>query len=460
MKSFSLFKNSQELWKIILINFFLLFVFVELGSLGWYYVRYKQFFYTRAKLTENDNENENNFGINLTGVRLRDSIVERLHPYFGFVQKPGPDFRKGFKYNAAGFISPYDYPYQKTNDNQYIVGVFGGSVASNYSIYEIQNKILGEKLKQLPGLKDKEIIILSFAAGGYKQPQQLLVLNYFLSVGQEFDMIINIDGFNEVAFANENNESKINISMPSSQHVVPLTNIANNSLSEKALRAMLRINESKSNLKGALETLENCQLAYCYALTSLYVQNLVSGYRQNVKTFDKERRKASKKDENQGSIVYFYSQNPELDEPELFGQAANNWVKTSTLMQQIASSNNIAYFHFLQPNQYFPTNRVFSEEEKKVAFSDDTPYQEAVELGYPLLLNKISNLQNNGVNIFNAVNILDNSQEFVYIDSCCHYTEAGEQIFSDFIANSIVGVLTKNTNKIQTQNEKNNVIED
>ncbi|MGB3508765.1 MAG: hypothetical protein WBA93_05890 [Microcoleaceae cyanobacterium] len=443
MKSLSLFKNSKELWKIVLINLVLLFVFLELGSLGWYYARYKHFFYTREKVTENENENENDIGINLAGIRLRDSIVERLHPYFGFVQTPGPDFRKGFKYNGAGFISPYDYPYQKTSNNQYIVGVFGGSVASNYSIYEIRNKVLAEKLKQLPELKDKEIIILSFAAGGYKQPQQLLVLNYFLSVGQEFDMIINIDGFNEVVFANENNESKIDISMPSSQHVVPLTNIANNSLSAKALRSMLRINESKSDLKGALETLENCQMAYCHALTSLYVQNVVNNYRRNVKIFDKERRRASKKDENQGSIVYFYAEKTELDEPELFAKAADNWVKTSRLMQQISSSNNILYFHFIQPNQYFPTNRVFSEAEKKVAFSDDTPYQEAVELGYPLVLNKISDLKSNGVNIFNAVNILDNSQESVYIDSCCHYTEAGEQILSDFIADSIVGVLTK-----------------
>ena len=452
MKSLSLFKNSKELWKIILINLVLLFVFVELGSLGWYYARYKQFFYTREKVTENKNDNEKDVGINLSGVRLKDSIVERLHPYFGFVQKPGPDFRKGFKYNAAGFISPYDYPYKKSSNNQYIVGVFGGSVASNYSIYEIQNKVLAKKLKQLPGLKDKEIIILSFAAGGYKQPQQLLVLNYFLSVGQEFDMIINIDGFNEVVFANENNESKIDISMPSSQHVVPLTNIANNSLSPKALRAMLRINESKSNLKGALETLENCQLAYCYALTSLYVQNLVNSYRQDVKLFDKERRKASKKDANQGSIVYFYAEKTELDEPELFLQAADNWVKTSTLMQQIASSNNILYFHFIQPNQYFPTSRVFSEAEKKVAFSDDTPYKEAVKLGYPLLLNRIAELKTNEVNIFNGVNILDNSQEFVYIDNCCHYTEKGEEILSDFMANSIMGVLNQNQTEAQQTN--------
>ncbi|NES06707.1 MAG: hypothetical protein F6K22_30145, partial [Okeania sp. SIO2F4] len=221
MKNLSILKKPSELWKIVLMNIIFLFVFLELGSLGWYFVRYKQFFYTREKVAENnqgeelenqeENENENGntntntnpMGINLAGIRLENSVIERIHPYFGYVQKPGPDFREGFKYNAAGFISPYDYPYHKKNDNQYIIGVFGGSVASNYSIYEIQNQILEKTLKQIPEFKDKEFIILSFATGGYKQPQQLILLNYFLSIGQEFDMLINIDGFNEVILAKE-----------------------------------------------------------------------------------------------------------------------------------------------------------------------------------------------------------------------------------------------------------------
>ncbi|MEM1170864.1 MAG: hypothetical protein AAGJ08_17740 [Cyanobacteria bacterium P01_H01_bin.35] len=449
-------------------NIILLFVFLELGSLGWYFFRYKQFFYTREKVAENNQEeklenqeeqeenenintntNTNPMGINLAGIRLEDSIIERLHPYFGYVQKPGVDFREGFKYNAAGFISPYDYPYQKKNDNQYIIGVFGGSVASNYSIYEIQNQILEKKLKQLPEFKYKEFIILSLATGGYKQPQQLILLNYFLSIGQEFDMIINIDGFNEVTIAKANNENAVDIMMPSTNHVVPLTNIANNSLSTKSIQAMLKINDSKDKLKDALETLEKCQVAYCYSLTSIYVQNLAKTYRKNVKIFDKERKKAAQQaaGETEASIVYFYAQNPELEESELYDTMAEHWQKTSIMMQQIAANNNILYFHVLQPNQYYPTNRVYSEAEKKIAFDSDSPFREATELGYPVLLSKIDKLKQNSVNFFNGVKILDDAKEIVYIDSCCHYAEVGENILSEFIANSIFTKLTANENQ-------------
>ncbi len=393
MKNLSILKKTSELWKIVLMNIIFLFVFLELGSLGWYFFKYKQFFYTREKVTENNqgeeqenqeenengniNTNKNPMGINLAGIRLENSVIERIHPYFGYVQKPGPDFREGFKYNAAGFISPYDYPYHKKNDNQYIIGVFGGSVASNYSIYEIQNQILEKKLKQLPEFKDKEFIILSLATGGYKQPQQLILLNYFLSIGQKFDMIINIDGFNEVTIAKANNENAVDIMMPSTNHVVPLTNIANNSLSTKSIQAMLKINDSKNKLKDALETLDKSQVAYCYALTSIYVQNLATTYRKNVKIFDKERKKAAQQaaGETEASIVYFYAQNPELEESELYETMAEHWQKTSIMMQQIAANNNILYFHVLQPNLYYPTNRVYSEAEKKIAFDSDSPFR-------------------------------------------------------------------------------------
>ena len=53
MKNLSILKKPSELWKIILMNIIFLFVFLELGSLGWYFFKYKQFFYTREKVTEN-----------------------------------------------------------------------------------------------------------------------------------------------------------------------------------------------------------------------------------------------------------------------------------------------------------------------------------------------------------------------------------------------------------------------
>jgi len=56
---------------------------------------------------------------------------------------------------------------------------------------------------------------------GFKQPQQLQVLTYFLSVGQEFDMVVNIDGFNDVVWALNNNASGLDISIPTDIIMTP-----------------------------------------------------------------------------------------------------------------------------------------------------------------------------------------------------------------------------------------------
>ena len=436
MKNFKFLPQAKEGLKIGLINLVVLFVLLEIGSLSFYYSKHKQFYYTREH-----SEDLQNLGINLEGVRVGESVIERLHPYFGYIQKPSPDFRPGFKYNNYGFISPYDYPYTKTNNNQVIIGVLGGSVASNYSIYEVQNKILEKKLQQLPQFKGKELIIISLATGGYKQPQQLITLNYLLSLGQKFDLVINIDGFNEVALANINNQNGLDFVMPSSSHVQALTGLANNSLSTPAIKALLNIKDNKPKIKDALETLKNCSLASCNAIMSLYVQELVKNYRRDVARFERYRHQQTEDDNTAESVIYFYMQDPILTDTKLFPKIADHWAKTSILINQTLKANNIPYFHILQPNQYYPTRRVFSEAEKQVAFSADSPYQNAVKKGYPLLLKEVNELKANQINFFDGVAILDDTKEPAYIDNCCHYQKTGENILSNFVADSVVNVL-------------------
>ncbi|MBD1883268.1 hypothetical protein [Microcoleus vaginatus] len=436
MKDLKVLNKGQEFLKIALINLALLLFFLELGSLGWYFVKHKQFFYNREKV-----QNKSDLGINLEGVRLNQSIVERFHPFLGFIQQPGPDFRPGFKINNYGFISPYDYPLKKTKKNQFIVGVFGGSVASNYAVFEVQNKILPQYLKQLPGLKDKEFVILSFATGGYKQPQQLLILNYFLALGQELDLVVNIDGFNEVALSNLNNKNKIDLAMPSIQHILPLTSLANNSLSTKAMKATIRIRENKARISQGLESLQHCYLAACDALTSVYVQNLVNNYKTDVIKFEKERTKQQKNDS--GSVIYINPNMSVLHNSLAFEEMAWNWAKSSIFMHKVLSASNVPYFHILQPNQYYQTKRVFGEAEKQIAFNKESPYAKAVQIGYPALFKKFPNLEKNNINILNAVNVFDKNKEAVYVDSCCHYNKAGEVIFSNYVGRSILESLRK-----------------
>ena len=74
---------------------------------------------------------------------------------------------------------------------------------------------LAAALAAAPAFRGRDIVPLCFSHEGYKQPQQLLILSYFLSIGQAFDVVVNIDGFNEVAISPLNDARGLDISMPS-----------------------------------------------------------------------------------------------------------------------------------------------------------------------------------------------------------------------------------------------------
>lgn len=99
---------------------------------------------------------------------------------------------------------------------------------------------------------------------------------------------------------------------------------------------------------------------------SLYVEDLVKNYRRDVARFERYRQKPTEEGSTAESVIYFYMQNPILTDAKLFPKIANHWAKSSILINEVLKENNIPYFHILQPNQYYPTKRVFSEAEKKL----------------------------------------------------------------------------------------------
>ncbi|MEG4392578.1 hypothetical protein [Microcoleus sp. BROC3] len=439
MKDATALQKGKNILSIIAVNLAIAFICLEALSLAFYFINQKQFFYTRTKTKEKVVED-----IERIGIRLDESIVERLHPFFGYVLKQGAftNEKLKLKVNKHGFFSLYDYPFVKSNKNQVIIGVFGGSVANNFAVDEYVTRRLSNKLKTYPEFANKEIIVLNFGNGGYKQPQQLLILNYFLALGQELDLVINIDGFNEVALSNLNNKGQVEIGMPSVQHIQPLTGLANNNLSPEAMSSIVQINETKKQLKAGIDKLQTCQLALCHAVTSLQVKQLVNNYQQAVVKYDSQVKQSNPDTANSG-IVYIPKADFVLPDAAAFDKMASMWYQSSIGMNQILSSRKIKYFHFIQPNQYYPTKRAFTAKENETAIDNKSPYIEGVKKGYPVLLSKVDDLQKTGVNVFSAVNILDNTKETVYKDACCHYNSVGEDVLANYVSRSIIQVVRK-----------------
>ncbi|MEZ5435187.1 MAG: hypothetical protein R3E67_00705 [Pseudomonadales bacterium] len=115
-------ENSKTLavLKIFLINVVILFMLVEISSYIFICITDSAFSYNRnIKNTGNIQEIENQ-------TEKDANIFLQIHPYIGFSPRAS---------NNLGFDSDVDYPYAK-KDGEYIVGIFGGSVAKIFKEYE------------------------------------------------------------------------------------------------------------------------------------------------------------------------------------------------------------------------------------------------------------------------------------------------------------------------------------
>ncbi|MGB3190616.1 MAG: hypothetical protein WBB43_14490 [Limnoraphis sp.] len=440
MKKLPVIKQIKPWLTVGFVNLVMLFFLTEAVLFVFLWITEKRIIYLPQKLVKPNQESL--IFTKLSQKTLNnESILVRFHPFFGYVLKPGVYNHElsGLKVNNYGFFSPYDYPYTKTHSNQVIIGIFGGSVASDFSVNEIIDpshpRTLIQKLQSLPQFEDKEIIVLNFANGGYKQPQQLLILSYFLSLGQEFDLVINIDGFNELALSPLNNQAKLDLTMPSFQHFQPLMSLVNADLS--AITSMGEMIKTKQKLTQVNKQLNQCQLAWCYAINQLKIKYLSKTYQQQVSDFDRHQiQKQSTAIHSEKSLIALSKKSEALEDEVAVNQAVNNWFESSLMMSHLLSMRQIPYFHVIQPNQHYPTERTFSSAEKQMIW--ESPYHQAARKSYPVLISKAEQMQKYGINLFNAVKILDETSETVYRDSCCHYNQLGQDILTDYVAQSII----------------------
>ena len=371
-------------------------------------------------------------------------LGEAVHPYFGFTHKPGVPFdipeplRRGtatparLLTNNFGFASPHQYPVRKSNDDQFIVGIFGGSVGLWFC--HVGAPRLLERLKAHAFFGNKEIIPLCFAHEGYKQPQEAAVLAYFLSIGQTFDLVVNIDGFNDVALGSINNERGLDFSMPSVQHLDPLINIVNQSaLTPEKLETLAGIFRDRRRLIELTERISTNRIASINFVLDRYHRVVLDRYVRGLGRY-------SNLPSNRADNVFVQvvpSLGPRNAE-KLHADIAAMWHDSSVLMRNMLAERSAGYFHFLQPNQYYSTRR-FSAEEAAIALNEASPYRTSVSPGYAALVAAGSTLQTKNVRFFDATHVFDREPAHMYMDDCCHYTQAGNYALADFVAASILG---------------------
>jgi hypothetical protein len=369
-----------------------------------------------------------------------------LHPYFGPTHKPGHPFDIPEELrptpappravtNNFGFVSPHAYPYT-ARSGEAIVGLFGGSVGVWFCQLGVPRLL--ERVRDLPAFSGRTLVPLCFSHEGYKQPQQLQVLSYFLSLGQRFDLVINIDGFNEVALAPLNHERGIESSMPSPQHLEPLINLVSQStLTPDKVQSLAAIARDKGRLNALVERIgRNRVAAVNFVLEQLHARTLT---RYRAETVRFSTLPSATLD---GSLIQATRPAVLRSAAEERAAIAANWARSSLLMHQMLAARSVPYVHVLQPNQYYGSRR-FGDAEARVAINERSPFKSHAEAGYPQLLSAepMRILTEGGVRFFDGTTIFDGEPVAVYMDDCCHYTRRGNELLADFVARSVTTAL-------------------
>jgi hypothetical protein len=346
---------------------------------------------------------------------------EVIHPYTGYIRDYNTAFRRNYGYDT-------EYaPLQHRSPDKVIIGFFGGSVAMH--LHHALERAMAKALADAGD--NRRVVLVNFALGGYKQPQQLNTLTYFLAMGAEFDLVINLDGFNELALPVADN-------LP--QGVSPfyprLWNLrVSDTMDAERLRNFAAVAALQDRLDGIVTGLRLPVLSQSAAW------GLVSIWRaQRTQTEMRARMAAMAAAPN----APFVQSGPPLaaqDADAVLAALAGFWARCSRLMQAACQASGCAYLHVLQPNQYVTDSKILSREELATAYAPEAPYSAAALQGYPALIGEGRKLAAEGVPFVDATPLFRDQAGTVYADACCHFNNDGNAMLAAFVAQKALAVL-------------------
>lgn len=344
--------------------------------------------------------------------------TEVLHPYVGYVaDRPAGTFR-------SHGIGHGPTPLARGRPATVNIVLVGGSVAADAADAidsAFQRAFEAGSIRSRPRL-------LSLAYPGFKQPQQLNLVSWFLGLGARYDVVVNVDGFNEVALSiAENYANGVHPLFPRrwDQRV-------SRAPSRDRLREIGRITLLQ-DLRSRLEP-GDAPLLSSTATGRLLARALQRGLRAQIETGrERLRRLPLRSDfESKGPFREYRRQDI------LRGAVVRHWARASRLLDHVVRGQGGEYHHVLQPNQYLEGSKPLTDAERATAYAPDESLSRAARETYPMLRARGESLGASGVRFHDATRIYSDVDETLYRDTCCHLNQRGNQILASFIVDRIL----------------------
>lgn len=389
-------------------------------------------------------------GARLNGTRSRRQDVirssrplshptEAIHPYLGWVLNPdlhAPQDAgaRQIAINRFGFVDDGDTVYKRTPD-RLLVGIVGGSVAQNVSVQS--DSTLRRILESSPEMQERKVQFVRLALAGHKQPQQLMNLSYLLALGGELDVLINIDGYNEVALTiTENASSGVALSYPRAWHH-RLQDVVDPRVDSESFQ-LLRLRVARRQTAGLMSAMPLGSSPTANLVWLVYDRWMESRFVALSDVLQKHSKQAGHGFAKDGPADRLQS------DEENARAVCDLWTDASRQLHRLCVGNRIAYVHILQPNQYLAGSKPLSALEKQKFYVAHEQFAEAIRTIYPRLRLASETLRAEGVACYDGTQLFAAVEETIYADYFCHYNQKGNDLLAEMAAKLVVENLRAN----------------
>ena len=342
-----------------------------------------------------------------------DSSGLVTHPYFGYT-------------TPAVHEPSNNMPPLLAHDSTLVVGLFGGSVAR-----QVQH-VFRERLAAFLAEEGSALapVVVDLAQGGMKQPQQVHQLAYMLAAGAEFDLVVNLDGHNDLMGPHYNMQRGVFPSFPYMWDKRVGASEDDKLLLGRTVLLEHELNRLRKVGGGVLGL--SATVGFVLRRNFEKLNRRILGLNQQLLG----QRDQQYHLETHGPRWAWYEGDQEQHEDTVRELAVQVWFRSSLVMANLAATAGADYFHFLQPSQYIAGSKPLTEEEMATAYKQDWSEINYAK-SYPLVAEHGTELRQAGVAFCDLTQTFADVDETIYIDTCCHVNPRGTWMLATRMVDAI-----------------------
>ncbi len=326
----------------------------------------------------------------------------------------------------------------ETRSETFEVWVIGGSVARYFVIPHngaIQSgaKRFAEVLQADPRLGGQRVVVKGYGRIAMKQPQQSNLVAFHLALGMLPDLVVNLDGANEVGLGNENVGFGTHPVYPAADMWALLATA--HEKDEGSMGLLVALWENRRAHERLTRFALDSGLLWSRAF-AWWIENRLRANQARYHDIRTEYHTYVGSLPNNLSSRGISTAGHEDRVPEILERA---WYESSLSLDALCRARGIAYLHVLQPTLHDAGSKPLTQDEIEAGAATDG-WVEGCRFGYPRLRAAGERLRARGIHFADASRLFAEVAIPIYYDSC-HYNVPGNYVLGEFVAKAYLAGL-------------------